>query len=163
MREPCERCVELEKSLAAVRAGNLALREKLTALHLATARWIDCADRWLKTGVPATSAESKEIYDQAKAAIAEAGRGKMRVELMMTPKLAEANCLAAIADPKVRRDQVAVCYADMIRYCPAGDRWGTVNRAIMARWSPSALNRIKRLAWKIVKETITLASAKGEV
>jgi hypothetical protein len=77
---------------------------------------------------------------------------RMSIELMMTPKIAESNCLAAISDPKARRDDVAVCYADMIRYCPADSDWLAVNMAIMNRWSKSALEHIKKLAWRIAKK-----------
>jgi hypothetical protein len=72
--EPCDRCKELEASLTQVRAGNLALREKLTVRDAAIARFLDNCDRWLKTGVPASPEESKSIYEQAKAACAEAGK-----------------------------------------------------------------------------------------
>jgi hypothetical protein len=67
----CDRCVELEASLTAVRAGNLALQERITAMHLATARFLDNCDRWRETGIPATPEESKSIYDQIKSALSE--------------------------------------------------------------------------------------------
>ena len=67
------------------------------------------------------------------------------------PATALANCLAAVADKSVQRDQVAILYADLRLYRPKGDEWGIINRAIIARWSISALQRIKRLAWQRVK------------
>ena len=73
-------------------------------------------------------------------------------ELMMTPANSLANCLAAVGDKTVRRDQMAVVYEDLILACHAGgNEFGIVNRAIVQRWSPYALNRIKRLAWKRVQ------------
>lgn len=40
-------------------------------------------------------------------------------------------------------------YADALRtYGPDGVEWSIVNRAIIKRWSKSALERIKRAAWK---------------
>jgi len=58
--------------------------------------------------------------------------------------------LNLINNRNTTRDALAHAYADGI----AADRppnWAVVNRLIMARWSPSGLEYIKRKAWKIIK------------
>ena len=64
----------------------------------------------------------------------------------------EATLLRDIAEPTATRRYVAETYALAIRssYHPTVD-WGKVNRAIIERWSLSALNWIKREAWKRVE------------
>jgi hypothetical protein len=57
--------------------------------------------------------------------------------------------LEEIADPKMTRRQVALTYRLALLDQDAVD-WPTVNRAIVARWSLSALNWIKQFAWKPV-------------
>lgn len=59
----------------------------------------------------------------------------------------EATLLAEIADPVFKRRDVAVTYGMAIRSseCRRVD-WAKVNSAIVARWSRSALDYIKRLA-----------------
>lgn len=62
----------------------------------------------------------------------------------------EATLLAEIADPAFTRKDVAKTYALALR---SSERerglidWSKVNRAIIARWSPSALQWIKQKAW----------------
>lgn len=55
--------------------------------------------------------------------------------------------LDEIANPKATRDGVALTYALALR-TPSQVDWPTVNRAIVARWSYSALDYIKRRAWQ---------------
>jgi hypothetical protein len=55
--------------------------------------------------------------------------------------------LAEIADRKMTRDDVAITYAFCIRQQQT-DRIAEINRAIVDRWSISALGYIKRKAWK---------------
>ena len=56
--------------------------------------------------------------------------------------------LREIAEPELTRRDVAQTYALALRSSER-DRidWGKVNRAIMARWSPAALEWIKKQAW----------------
>jgi hypothetical protein len=54
-----------------------------------------------------------------------------------------------IADPKMTRRQVALTYRLALAE-PGRVDWPTVNRAIAARWSPSALDWIKKTAWRRV-------------
>lgn len=56
--------------------------------------------------------------------------------------------LEEIADPKMTRRQVALTYGLAMRSQDRVD-WGTVNRAIVDRWSLSALDWIKQFAWKL--------------
>lgn len=67
----------------------------------------------------------------------------------MTIQLADctATLLREIAMPEATRDTVAATYALAIRSSEPTD-WTTVNRAITERWSRSALEYIKRKAWK---------------
>lgn len=58
--------------------------------------------------------------------------------------------LREIADPAMRRADVAQTYALALRSSWATD-WGKVNRAILVRWSRSALDWIKTRAWKIAE------------
>ena len=58
-----------------------------------------------------------------------------------------------IANPEMTRDSVALTYAFCLRQRPPGhDSYGEINRAIMARWSPSALDYIQRRAWRMYAE-----------
>lgn len=57
--------------------------------------------------------------------------------------------LREIADPAMKRKDVALTYALAIRSSVATD-WEMVNRAIMARWSRYALEWIKSRAWRTV-------------
>jgi hypothetical protein len=61
-----------------------------------------------------------------------------------------ANCtdhlLQEIANPKMTRRDVAKSYLLAMVSSEATD-WAAVNRAIIDRWSESALAYIKRLAW----------------
>ena len=56
----------------------------------------------------------------------------------------------AAATKEYRRVEVAALYAVAIAYDPDID-WAVVNKAIVERWSLSALKWIKRLAWAGVK------------
>lgn len=60
----------------------------------------------------------------------------------------EKTILGEIADPRMKRRDVAKTYALTMRSseCGAID-WGRVNQAIIDRWSPHALEFIKGLAW----------------
>jgi len=67
---------------------------------------------------------------------------------------AQGTLLREIADPRMKRDTVAVAYALALRksFDPRLDDvvdFATVNRAIMERWSLSALKYIKTKAWRI--------------
>ncbi len=61
----------------------------------------------------------------------------------------EGHLLEEIADPRMRRLDVARTYRLILA---SGDRdrvnWRAVNTAITGRWSESALEWIKRFAWK---------------
>jgi hypothetical protein len=54
--------------------------------------------------------------------------------------------LREIAHPSIRQKHVAQSYALAIRSSYPTD-WAVINRAIIARWSVSGLERIKNLAW----------------
>jgi hypothetical protein len=57
--------------------------------------------------------------------------------------------LREIADKRMTRDDVALTYAFALRQQDEVD-FPTVNRAIMDRWSLSALKYIKTAAWRRV-------------
>ena len=59
--------------------------------------------------------------------------------------------LREIAEPLTTRDSLALTYALAIRSSEVVD-WEAVNAAIRERWSASALNYIKRRAWKLIEE-----------
>jgi hypothetical protein len=71
----------------------------------------------------------------------------MRIELMCC----EAVLLQEIANKRFKRNDIALTYYLAMR---SGERvdWATVNRAIMDRWSESALRYIKTRAWKLRDE-----------
>lgn len=54
-----------------------------------------------------------------------------------------------IADPALKRDDVALTYAYAIRQDADMD-WPAVNHAIIERWSMAALKYIKDRAWRYV-------------
>lgn len=57
--------------------------------------------------------------------------------------------LREIADPAMKRKQVAHTYGILLRI---GHRdFAAINAAILVRWSPSGLNWIKTQAWRWVK------------
>jgi coenzyme F420-reducing hydrogenase gamma subunit len=58
--------------------------------------------------------------------------------------------LDEIADRRMTRDDVAMTYAFAIRQRDEVD-FALVNKAIMDRWSLSALEYIKNKAWKMVE------------
>lgn len=60
----------------------------------------------------------------------------------------EAALLAEIGDTCFKRADVAITYSLALRSSEQID-WEKVNCAIIARWSQSALNWIKREAWKL--------------
>lgn len=63
----------------------------------------------------------------------------------------QGNLEREIADPRMRRDDVALTYAFGIRDCP-DDVDETVDRGpVIARWSSSALAYIKTSAWRRVR------------
>ena len=74
----------------------------------------------------------------------------MSDQLVITLGNAEATILAEIADPVFKRLDVAKTYRlAMIAAQKAGEKvdWAKVNAAIIERWSVSALNWIKEMAW----------------
>jgi hypothetical protein len=56
--------------------------------------------------------------------------------------------LADIANPAATRKDVGLTYALAIRGDHSRVDWPVVNRAIVERWSMSALNWIKKFAWE---------------
>ena len=65
-----------------------------------------------------------------------------------------------IADPRMTRDDVAQTYALALLDMESVD-WPAVNRAIIERWSPSALGYVKDRAWELV-ECAGVPDEKGE-
>ena len=63
----------------------------------------------------------------------------------------EGDLLREIADPKMTRNDVRLTYRLALRSQDRVD-WGKVNRAIIERWSETALLLIKKWAWQDVKE-----------
>jgi hypothetical protein len=55
--------------------------------------------------------------------------------------------LDSVSDVFTTRDDVALTYALALR-TNANTDWHKINAAIIERWSPSALEYIKRKAWK---------------
>ena len=72
----------------------------------------------------------------------DAGMSDMRIELADP----EGQLLEEIADPKMKRRDVAMTYRLALRSRDRVD-WGKVNRAIIERWSASGLGWIKEFAW----------------
>ena len=70
----------------------------------------------------------------------------MKVELMGVEEV----ILQEIAYKSSKRDNIALTYAFCISSSEKVD-FGKINRAIIARWSRSALTYIKHKAWKIVE------------
>jgi len=68
----------------------------------------------------------------------------MKVELMFCEEI----ILQEIADKNFTRDNIAITYAFCID-SPEKVDIGTINRAIVDRWSRSALEYIKSEAWKL--------------
>lgn len=68
----------------------------------------------------------------------------MRVELVNP----ERQLLDEIADPRLKRADVALTYALAMRSV-ADIHWQRVNEAIIERWSMSALCWIKERAWRL--------------
>lgn len=66
---------------------------------------------------------------------------------MGNPDVLVAQAIQLIESARIRADVVPV-YAHLIREIgPSTEHWGMVNRAIIARWSTSALPWIKTRAW----------------
>jgi hypothetical protein len=63
--------------------------------------------------------------------------------------------LAAVANPATKRLGMAAAYAVALRMEMGFTDWEAVNHAIVERWSLNALQRIKRLAWKLVEEQVS--------
>ncbi len=58
--------------------------------------------------------------------------------------------LEEIANPKMTRDGVVQTYAFCLRqWSPGHVAFRKINRTILDRWSPAALDYIKRRAWKL--------------
>ena len=62
----------------------------------------------------------------------------------------EGQLLAEIADPATTARSLVLTYAFALLDQDRVD-WPKVNRAIIGRWSPAALDRIKRDAWRRVE------------
>jgi hypothetical protein len=62
----------------------------------------------------------------------------------------EGQLLSEIADPRMKREDVALTYAFGLRQ-PNEVDWPRVNNAIIDRWSMNALKWIKTYAWKRVR------------
>jgi hypothetical protein len=79
----------------------------------------------------------------------------MPIERVYIPSNEQSNALAAAADPACTREDMAGCYAELIRCAQIHGAesidFAAVNRAILARW-PAGLVWIKRRAWKLVEE-----------
>lgn len=60
----------------------------------------------------------------------------------------ERHLLDEISDPDMTRDDVAASYALALSSSEEID-WATINRAILSRWSMSALKYIKERAWRL--------------
>ena len=68
----------------------------------------------------------------------------MRIELCNCERV----LLEEIADPRMKRRDVAQTYALAVRSTEVGKvKWEKVNQAIVERWSESALKWIKEQAW----------------
>lgn len=65
-----------------------------------------------------------------------------------------ATLLREIADRRATQRDVAVTYL-WARASSEPTDWPRVNRAIMDRWSPSGLVRLKRIAERLLKERAT--------
>lgn len=63
----------------------------------------------------------------------------------------EAKILDEVADPRKKRNDIALSYAACMRVRDSID-WPKINAAIVARWSLSGLSYIKGLAWRVTKE-----------
>ena len=71
----------------------------------------------------------------------------MKIELMDAEKV----ILEEIEEKRSTRDSIAFTYAFCIETINRFE-FGKINRAIIARWSKSALAYIKKEAWKLVEE-----------
>jgi hypothetical protein len=60
----------------------------------------------------------------------------------------EGQMLREIADKRMTRDDVALTYAFGLRDAIDAVDWAKVNRAIIDRWSLSALKYVKAKAWR---------------
>lgn len=70
----------------------------------------------------------------------------MQIELMAC----EMVLLQEIAEPKITQKSLAMTYAMAICSSDQPD-WSKVNNAIIARWSRSGLERVKKAAWKLIE------------
>lgn len=72
----------------------------------------------------------------------------------------EGTLLSEIADKRMKREDVALSYALALR--AGGDLdWPAINRAIVDRWSISALKWIKEYAWRKVRSATTPQDKEG--
>jgi len=69
--------------------------------------------------------------------------GAIRVELVCCTKV----LLSEVANPKITQTSLATTYALALCSSEKTD-WAKVNEAIVARWSRSGLERVKKKAWK---------------
>lgn len=61
--------------------------------------------------------------------------------------------IEAVMNPKTKRDDLVPSYAMMILLYPKENHFGNLNKAIVYRWSLSALTYIKERAWKLLEIT----------
>lgn len=54
---------------------------------------------------------------------------------------------AALADPQMKRNDIAILYRDLLQQ--PGIDWRAINAAIIERWSKAGLIYIKERAWKL--------------
>jgi hypothetical protein len=66
----------------------------------------------------------------------------MKITLLNTEEL----ILREIKDRKMNQIDIAKTYSIILKQGDDVD-WGKINRAILSRWKPSGLDKIKRLAW----------------
>ena len=60
--------------------------------------------------------------------------------------------ITEIADKKNKQADIADYYLDGLCNIPI-DGWKPVNEAVVARWSKSGLERVKKMAWKLRQAT----------
>ena len=79
------------------------------------------------------------------------------LERVYSPSVEQSNALNAIADKTCKQRDVASFYSDCmvcLRFLKLPDSaidFGTINRAIAARW-PKGLERVKEMAWDIYRK-----------
>jgi predicted GIY-YIG superfamily endonuclease len=147
---------QLGKRLEAHRTGNGArLMEVITGAGIGwtlARTWIGDRTlerrlkRWHKSAQLCPICRQRTAQDRKEMGMAETTE-VCRVELACCTQ----TLLREIAEPLTTRDSLALTYA--LAICSSeGVDWGEVNAAIIRRWSLSALEYIKRKAWKRIEE-----------